>query len=124
LPCFESISHAETFPFPQHVFSSKEYAQGTREFQGLDGAMSVDGLVWGTYIHGIFDQPGFRGEWLNRVRIRKNLQTLDVKTSQAVSERLVHALDRWAEHVGTYLNMKFIFSAIEFREDKDSSLIS
>ena len=80
----------------------------------MDGAMSADGLVWGTYIHGVFDQPGFRREWLNRVRVRKNLQALDVETSQAVSNRLVHAIDRWADHVEDHLTMKPIFSAIEF----------
>jgi adenosylcobyric acid synthase len=114
LPCFKIISHSETFPSPQP--SSQE----SREFQCLDGAMSADGLVWGTYIHGVFDQPGFRREWLNRVRVRKNLPPLDVGTSQAVSERLVQAIDRWADHVGTYLNMKPIFSAIELRKDNYS----
>ncbi len=114
LPCFEIISHSENFPSP------KPSPQGARDFQSLDGAMSADGLVWGTYIHGVFDQPGFRREWLNRVRGRKNLQALDMETSQAVSNRLVHAIDRWADHVGTYLNMKPIFSAIEFRKDNAS----
>ena len=81
-----------------------------------EGAMRANGLVWGTYIHGVFDQPGFRREWLNRVRVRKNLPPLDVEWSKSVSERLVHAIDRWADHVGIYLNMKPIFSAIEGRK--------
>ena len=29
-----------------------------------DGAAARDGAVWGTYIHGIFDAPGFRRAWL------------------------------------------------------------
>ena len=62
--------------------------------------MSSDGLVWGTYIHGVFDQPGFRRVWLNRVRGRKNLPPLDVELSQSVSGRLVEAIDGWADHVG------------------------
>jgi len=81
-----------------------------------EGAMCANGLVWGTYIHGVFDQPGFRREWLNRVRVRKNLPPLVVEWSKSVSERLVHAIDRWADHVGTYLNMKPIFFAIEWRK--------
>ena len=109
LPCFQIISHSETFPSPQS--SSQEAG----EFQCLDGAMSSDGLVWGTYIHGVFDQPGFRRVWLNRVRVRKNLPPLDEELSQSVSGRLVEAIDGWADHVGTYLNMKPIFSAIEMR---------
>ncbi len=114
VPCFEIISHSEIFPSPQHVLSSKEHLQGAREFQSRDGAISANGLVWGTYIHGVFDQPEFRRQWLNRVRIRKNLQPIDVGTSQAVSERFDHALDRWADHVENHLTMKPIFSAIEF----------
>jgi len=117
-PCFEFISSAETSPSTQHVLSSKDHSREAGE--PMDGAMSADGLVWGTYIHGVFDQPGFRREWLNQVRGRKNLQALDVKTSQAVSNRLVHAIDRWADHVGTYINMQPIFSAIELRKGNGS----
>ena len=116
-PCFEIISYSDTFPSPRRALSSSDDPQGARELQSLDGAMSADGLVWGTYIHGVFDQPEFRRQWLNRVRIRKNLPPLDVATSRTVSVRLAHALDRWADHVGRYINMKRIFSAIEFRKD-------
>ncbi len=73
-----------------------------------DGAMRADGLVWGTYIHGVFDQPEFRRQWLNRIRVRKNLQPLAMETSQAVSARLRHALDRWADHVEQYCDVKKI----------------
>jgi len=111
-PSFEVISHTETFPSPQRVLSLKDRPQGARELQSLDGAMSADGLVWGTYIHGVFDQPDFRRQWLNRVRVRKNLLPLDVEMSQTVSARLSHALDRWADHVEMYLTMEPIFSAI------------
>ena len=104
VPCFEIVSDSKTL-FP---------IQGTRETPDLDGAISADGLAWGTYIHGVFDQPAFRRQWLNRLRIRKSLQALDVGTSQAVSERFGHALDRWADHVESHLTMEPIFSAIGF----------
>ncbi len=77
-----------------------------------DGAKQADGMVWGTYIHGVFDQPEFRRQWLNRARGRKNLEPLDVETSQAVSARLVQALDRWADHVESHLAMEPIWAAI------------
>lgn len=32
-----------------------------------DGALSADGKVWGTYIHGVFDEPGFRRGWLESI---------------------------------------------------------
>lgn len=34
----------------------------------LDGAVSVDGRILGTYLHGLFDSAGFRTAYLNRVR--------------------------------------------------------
>ena len=54
----------------------------------------------------------FVDEWLNRVRIRKNLQPLNVENvSRRFRIDLVHAIDRWADHVGTYhLTMQPIFS--------------
>ncbi|HBP87412.1 MAG TPA: cobyric acid synthase [Nitrospirales bacterium] len=78
----------------------------------LDGAMSLDGRVWGTYIHGVFDQPDFRRQWLNRVRVRKGLAPLDTAISKAVSQRLLHAMDRWADHLEAHLNVNAIFSAL------------
>ncbi|RMF85630.1 MAG: cobyric acid synthase [Nitrospirae bacterium] len=33
-----------------------------------DGAISEDGRVWGTYIHGLFDDPAFRRCFLRRLR--------------------------------------------------------
>ena len=66
--------------------------------------MSVDGMVWGSYIHGLFDQPGFRRAWLNRVRERKGLPLLKESVSEEVSHRLDQALDRWADHVQKHLN--------------------
>lgn len=75
-----------------------------------DGAVSSDGLVWGTYIHGVFDQPSFRRAWLNHLRQRKGLPALDVSVSQVVSERMLGALDRWADHVGQHIHVQRIFS--------------
>ncbi|MCA9465324.1 MAG: cobyric acid synthase, partial [Nitrospira sp.] len=61
--------------------------------------------VWGTYLHGVFDQPGFRRRWLNRVRLRKRLPPLAVEVSQMVSSRLEGSLDRWADHLERHLDV-------------------
>jgi len=36
-----------------------------------DGAVSSSGKIWGTYIHGIFDEPGFRRAWLESIGWQK-----------------------------------------------------
>lgn len=33
----------------------------------MDGASSPDGKVWGSYIHGLFDEPGFRRSFLEKL---------------------------------------------------------
>jgi adenosylcobyric acid synthase len=71
----------------------------------LDGAVRKDGLVWGTYIHGVFDQPDFRRTWLNRARMRKRLPPLALRASQSVTSRLQGELDRWADHLSTHVDL-------------------
>ena len=40
------------------------------------GVGSADGLVWGTYLHGIFDANEFRRWFVDRLRVRKQLPAL------------------------------------------------
>ncbi|MDD9859530.1 MAG: cobyric acid synthase [Nitrospira sp.] len=81
---------------------------GVRE----DGAMSADGLVWGTYLHGVFDAPSFRRAWINRARARKGLAPRPVSDSEQVTRRLASAIDRWADHVEQHVDMKTILEAL------------
>ena len=97
------------------IFSDDGKASSEPCEQRDNGGMRADGQVWGTYIHGVFDQPTFRRQWLNRIRLRKKLAPRDVEISQAVSERLVHALDRWADHVEKHLNLAPILSALNVK---------
>jgi cobyric acid synthase CobQ len=41
-----------------------------------DGASSPDGLVWGCYLHGLFDEDEFRRWFLDRLRVRAGLAPL------------------------------------------------
>lgn len=79
----------------------------------MEGAVSADGLVWGTYIHGIFDRPAFRRTWLNRVRQRRGLPPLSVEQSEGVTQRLIAELDRWADHLEQHVNVSLIFKAMD-----------
>ncbi len=79
--------------------------------QDADGAVNRDGLIWGTYIHGVFDRSGFRRTWLNRTRTRKGLEPMPQEVSDRVTERLAGELDRWASHVESHLHIKLLVDA-------------
>jgi len=69
-----------------------------------DGDVSADGRIWGTYLHGVFDSPGFRRAWLNRVRADKDLAPVDVAESERTTSRLDRELDRWADHLERFID--------------------
>ncbi|PIX22923.1 MAG: cobyric acid synthase CobQ, partial [Deltaproteobacteria bacterium CG_4_8_14_3_um_filter_43_13] len=48
-----------------------------------DGFISEDGRVWGTYIHGIFDNDGFREEFISRIKAAKGLPVAARSESEA-----------------------------------------
>lgn len=73
--------------------------------ESSDGTVRQDGRVWGTYIHGVFDESGFRRNWLNRARQRKRLPPLEAIVSRMVSARFRNELDRWADHVAHHIDM-------------------
>ena len=77
--------------------------------------MRDDGLVWGTYIHGLFDEPVFRRAWLNRLRMRKGLSGLDLFHSQQVNDTRRDELDRWADHVAQHLDLRVIWALLPGR---------
>lgn len=77
-----------------------------------DGARSRDGLIWGTYIHGVFDSPAFRRFWLNEVRQRKGLLHLPLSVSTAATERLQRQMDRWADHLGRHVQWTSIVNML------------
>ncbi len=98
------------FKIRRHV-GKEEANEGACEDE-VDGAIRPDGLVWGTYIHGVFDQPGFRRLWLNRVRSKKGLPPLDIQASESVTTRLSAELDRWADHLRTHVNLIPLFASL------------
>jgi cobyric acid synthase CobQ len=70
-----------------------------------DGAVSPSGMVWGTYIHGIFDSDDFRRWFINELRVRKNLAPLP----KSATYDLESALDRLAESVRNSIRLKDIY---------------
>jgi adenosylcobyric acid synthase len=88
------------------------HLQAATHEEMFDGAIRNDGRVWGTYIHGVFDEPDFRRIWLNRARARKRLPPLDTQSSKAVTARLQGELDRWAAHLSLNLNLSHLLGSL------------
>jgi len=70
------------------------------------GAGTETGLLWGTYLHGIFDADGFRRWFIDRLRKRRGLAPLG---RIAALYDLEPALDRLADVVRKSLNMDEIY---------------
>jgi adenosylcobyric acid synthase len=77
-----------------------------------DGAMNASGLIWGTYIHGVFDEPDFRAAWLNRIRARKGLPLVSAEVSRNNSAMSRREVDRWADHLARHLDMQPLWRAL------------
>lgn len=74
-----------------------------------DGA--IVGEVWGTYLHGIFENAAFRRRWLNRLRERRGLPPLPEDGATASPREA--ALDRLAAHVRRHLDMDRLRAILE-----------
>ena len=74
-----------------------------------DGWSLKEGQISGTYVHGILDSPGFRGDVLNRIRRTKGL-----KERQPKQGRLgrFHQYDRLADHFEKYCKVEEILALI------------
>jgi adenosylcobyric acid synthase len=71
---------------------------------------SIDrGLISGTYLHGIFDSSGFRGNFLNTMRNAKGLKTKRPKQGRLVRDR---QYDRLADHFETHCDVEKILSRL------------
>ncbi len=67
-----------------------------------EGASSSDGLVQGSYLHGLFSQDSFRRAFLNNLGVSVKGFSYDIKVEET--------LDRLANHIEKYLDVDKIFS--------------
>jgi len=83
-----------------------------REDGTVVGVKSKDGLLWGTYLHGIFDADEFRRWFIDRLRTRKGLTPMG---RVLAPYDLEPAFDRLAEVVRRCLNMEKIYQLMGLR---------
>lgn len=79
-----------------------------------DGAVRADGLVMGTYIHGIFDNDEYRRNLIDMLRIRKDLMPLKkVKDTHASKQE---SYNRLANVVKNSLDMNLLYQIMGVEE--------
>lgn len=81
----------------------------------LDGAESSNGTIWGTYIHGIFDNDDFRRHLINLLRKKKGLEQETLLPEVRTADLKQQEYDRLAEVVRQSLNMNLIYNLLEDR---------
>jgi adenosylcobyric acid synthase len=74
-----------------------------------DGWSLNEGLISGTYLHGLFDLPGFRGDFLNRMRKAKGLKAKKPKQGRVTKGR---QYDRLADHFETHCDVQKILARV------------
>lgn len=83
----------------------------TRSGEGVlcpDGAVSKDGLVLGTYLHGIFDNDQFRRNLINALRKHKGLTPMEEFDGLSVAEQRERDYDKLAQVVRDSLKMPLL----------------
>ncbi|MCY7390973.1 MAG: cobyric acid synthase CobQ, partial [Leptolyngbyaceae cyanobacterium CAN_BIN12] len=68
------------------------------------GVVDESRSVWGTYLHGIFDNGPWRRAWLNRLRQQRGLKSLPTGVANYREQREA-MLDSLADSVEPHLNL-------------------
>jgi adenosylcobyric acid synthase len=98
------VSKGETGLFRLKRISSNSSLVTRHSSLIMDG--SSKGNVWGTYIHGIFDNDLFRRELLNSIREKKGLRLIGKVVDY--SRLREDALNKWSGIIRKNIDMKFI----------------
>ncbi len=80
-----------------------------------DGAVSDDGLVFGTYLHGLFDSDAFTRALLNSLRGRKGLPPLDVTVNYA--DYKAQQFDILADAMRTHVDIDRIYQIMQQHQE-------
>jgi adenosylcobyric acid synthase len=90
----------------------------TRDRQTInefEGAQTPDGQVWGTTIHGVFDNAQWRRFFLNRVRTAKGLPSLVMTPIPDALTYRLQEYDRFADVMEAHVDIARIRALIETR---------
>ena len=80
---------------------SRIFRRGETSVTIEDGTVSNDGRIFGTYLHGIFENPRFKETYLNRIRLEKGLPHR--RGSQSIPAD--DPFDKLSEHLEQHLDI-------------------
>ena len=75
-----------------------------------DGAVSREGIVWGTYLHGVFDDDRFRRHFIDSIRMKKGLRPLGEIVNRYDTDA---EYDKLAALLREHLDMERIHSLLD-----------
>jgi adenosylcobyric acid synthase len=88
--------------------------RGTVETSDFDGAVDETGLVFGTYMHGIFDKPALRESLVTYLASRKGLSTNQMR--MPIEEEWEKSLSKIVEAVKKNLDINWIIEIIGLKK--------
>jgi adenosylcobyric acid synthase len=94
-------------PLTRPLFSLARHGGWGETFE--DGAVSVDGRTWGSYLHGLFDDPAVRHALLDDLRARRGL----APKARTAGPGLDSELDRLADHLAAHLDLARIWALLD-----------
>lgn len=74
-----------------------------------DGLIQPDGRVWGTYIHGVFDNDAFRAAFLQEVLSRTGKARVALSATFSYREWKEEQYDRLAAHIRRHMDIRRIY---------------
>jgi len=107
-------------PSTAHVIRFTE--RGGHPVDEGDGAQAQDGRVWGTHLHGVFDQLEFRRWWLNRLRARRGLPLATTTAATSPASATEDVYDRLAASVRPHLDLEAILHLLRMNRSAMSPL--
>jgi adenosylcobyric acid synthase len=129
------LTTSSNYPQADISIAGYEIHQGTTQWQS-DRAARGDyeqlftdetlGIVdrklslWGTYLHGIFDNGVWRRNWINQIRARRNLSPLTNAVPDYASQR-EQIFDELADSIAEYLDLAPLMNSE--KQDRSSSIV-
>lgn len=117
--CKNSSVHAEGYEI--HMGLTTPLEEGIEALFWLedgkkDGFITPDGRIWGSYLHGVFDEESFRMDWLTPILEEKGIK--NGKTAISHKEFKEIQYDKLEQLLRTHLDMNKIYEIVKRNQEE------